>query len=240
MINEITGFDANGNNQSNKDARSPDPSVSQPAIDRLKKSALNIGPSLLETMEIQDKLRYEGCNPNNMVVVCAVCGSQDMKLHHDSSTMRLDVKFIDSVLRLDELRMKTYIPSRVTGYLNLTALAHYALVNDLSLRVAYHELYESELATDAKFTQLCEDAAAAAAKDNELPIILLIVPELVQFSSKQHEKGVYNNVGSMNVCHDCLFAIGNNKQPDYGMGGKFGCDFGYPKYIDGFRGLSVQ
>ena len=199
MINEITGFDAKDNNHSNKDARSPDSSVSQAAIDRLKISASTLGPSLLETMEIQDKLKYDGFNPDNMVVVCAVCGSQDQKLHHNSSTMRLDGKFIDSVLRLNEDRVKTYTPSRVTGYLNLTALAHYALLHELSLRVAYHELYESELATDAKFAQLCKDAADAAAADKELPIILFIVPELVQFSSKQHEKGVYTDIGTMCV-----------------------------------------
>ena len=141
MINENTGFDANGNNQSNRDARSPDPAVRQAAVDRLVKSAENIGPSLLETKEIQNKLKEEGCGPNNMLKVCAVCGSQDQELHHNSSLMLIDDRVIGCVLRLDEDRVKNYKKSRVTGYLNLTALEHYAVANDLSLRVAYHELY---------------------------------------------------------------------------------------------------
>ena len=240
MVNEITGFDANGNNQSNKDARSPDPAVSRPAIDKLKISAASIGPSLMETMEIQTKLKDEGFNPNNMVVACAVCGSQDHMLHHNSTTMQLDGQIINSVLRLDEDRVKNYTPSRVTGYLHLTALAHYALANDLSLRDAFHELYESDLATDAKFAQLCKNVEDAAGGRDLLPIILLIVPELVLFSSKQHEEGDYTDVGTMCVCHDCLSAIGKNEQPDFGMGGKYNCDFGYPKYVDGYSGQAVQ
>ena len=208
MINEMTGFDASCNSQANEDARSSDPKVSEPAIARLELAAKTIGPNLLEQKKLLETLCDSGAGPNNVVKVCAVCGSQDLEIHLNSVVVPLDLRIVNSVLRLDRLAVKKYINSRVTGYLNLTVLEFYALKHGVSLRVAFFDLYEKEGATDASFTKYCEDAeaeaaavvavavaAAAAAEacgdDGSIveeadPIILYIYPELVRFSTDQH------------------------------------------------------
>ena len=72
MINENTGFDADGNSKVNEDVRSPDPAVRDPAIDRLRQSAANFGPSLLEQRGIIRNIKNSGGGPNNVNRACAV------------------------------------------------------------------------------------------------------------------------------------------------------------------------
>ena len=64
-----------------------------------------------------------GCGPNNVVKACAaVCGSSDQEIYVDSVCVKLDERFVDSVLRLKDEQVKTYIKSRVTGHLHLTVV----------------------------------------------------------------------------------------------------------------------
>ena len=89
MINEITGFDAGGNSKSNEEARSPDPHVRDPAIARLKEAIQNMSPSLEEKKDIIYNFKRDGGGANNVVQVCAVCGSQDKQIHLEANTFSL-------------------------------------------------------------------------------------------------------------------------------------------------------
>jgi hypothetical protein len=135
MFHENTGFDQNNNGQLREDARSIDPAVRAPAIAALSASASTFGPSLSEKNDIVKNFKTQGGDgtSTNIFAACGVCGSSDIKSYLSATTALFNQTWIDSSLRLNEAELISYVPSRVTGYTNISVLENHAVANGKSL-----------------------------------------------------------------------------------------------------------
>jgi hypothetical protein len=83
-----------------------------------------------------------------------------------------------------------------------------------------------EEATDANFKQLCSEITD--------PIILQMIPHLMNFSDEIHLFNDFSDMGTAPVCKQCKVCLQQEKKrPYFSMGGDGCCNFGYPKYLDG-------
>ena len=225
MIYENTGFYLDNNMKLREAARSIDTESRAAGIEALKPLVAGFGPDSADQNRIVKRFLQERDN-ESLIFTCGVCGVSN---HESIAVTQVGEYWIDCKLRLTPQEVTGYKQSRVEGYTNITVLAEYALANAQSLHWAFHNLYEKEGATDKLFKDLC----LASNVDNQ--IILFLVPQLINFSNHPHEKGNYENIGIMGICSSCNQELANNSRPEFSMCGKFQCNFGYPKYLDGLN-----
>ena len=225
MIYENTGFYLDNNMKLREAARSIDTESRAAGIEALKPLVAGFGPDSADQNRIVKRFLQERDN-ESLIFTCGVCGVSN---HESIAVTQVGEYWIDCKLRLTPQEVTGYKQSRVEGYTNITVLAEYALANAQSLHWAFHNLYEKEGATDKLFKDLC----LASNVDNQ--IILFLVPQLINFSNHPHEKDNYENIGIMGICSSCNQELANNSRPEFSMCGKFQCNFGYPKYLDGLN-----
>jgi hypothetical protein len=194
--------------------------------------AANLGPDLLQQSEIISSFQNEG-GGHKTLQVCCVCGVNDFNIYLEAENIPFSEWWFTSPVKLTESETNAYKQSRTEGYLNLSVLQSFAASNHQSLKWAYQQLYEVEEATDATFKQLCNKIVD--------PIILQMIPHLMNFSDKIHVLNDFSDMGTAPVCKQCKVCLQkDNKRPYFSMGGDGCCNFGYPKYVDGVGDASLH